>query len=676
MKNKNQLKHSSGFKTLSSCIVLLLVIVLEFCSVMNVKAFDTLHTKQIAEDFFLKYEPKLARNGYHLADEVSRVYPSAFQTAEVAGVHVYTKGNMFVVVSATDRLPAILGYGERVADAERVGESSFVDNDHVLPQGLLSILNAYAVVAEGGTRATNDVFLPQGKNIPALLTTVRHQEAPYNAACPYVMLPDSTLSDERTVVGCLATALEQIITYHGRDVVLQDTLHGWETPSYIIDDVLPGAHVDVGLILDNYDAAEASEAAIDAVSRLSYYCGVAVRMNWGLSESGAQLRNFVDPLQRAFGWGYVHYADSYRYAPSDWVSMIVAELEAGRPILYAGYTSQLQGHAFVVDGLNENGLFHVNWGYGGHYDGYFRLDVLAAYENQTDRLDENAVQGFFCNQEMIMLHPDALVPALPDTIHRYEGDVVVDSIVVEREPIVGIYTPISVYVRNLSEKYLTTPFELLTNLPTDTLRFEQADYIALSGVTLQPGESRKLHIDACFTYEGERILSISPDDVCLLYECPVKVLPAGKSKLSFSVSEPVFNSPTSVSIIVEARNSKSAEARCGELYRAFFDEGDTCRNYAGATQKASFLYLAPGESRVDTFTYDKLNPEEVYTFRMAYSWHTVKQLVFAMPEAAGIHDVIYQPLLQGIYTLDGRKLEALPQRRGVYIQDGKKILVR
>jgi hypothetical protein len=47
-----------------------------------------------------------------------------------------------------------------------------------------------------------------------------------------------------------------------------------------------------------------------------------------------------------------------------------------------------------------------------------------------------------------------------------------------------------------------------------------------------------------------------------------------------------------------------------------------------------------------------------------------------MPEAAGIHDVIYQPLQQGIYTLDGRKLEALPQRRGVYIQDGKKILVR
>ncbi|MBO5704220.1 MAG: C10 family peptidase [Bacteroidaceae bacterium] len=612
--------------------------------VAQAQAIDEGHVKRMAENFFFQ-------RGVRSVSELREVPLSAAEACRV-----YALGDNFVVVSAHEALPAILGYGRL--------------DTRAMPQSVASFLHAFTVAAN--RHSTTDVHLPQGLAIEPLLTMVRHQKHPYNAACPRVLQADSTWSNTRAVVGCVATALEEIITYHRRVLTLQDTLKGWTTPHYVIADAMPGTTVDTRLILDDYDTQQASEASQDAVARLSLYCGMAARMNWGLEESGANVRNLVEPLKYAFGWGYVHYADSYRYAPADWVAMIVQELKAGRPVLYAGYTQLIQGHAFVVDGLQEDGLFHVNWGYGGHYDGYFRLDVLAAYEAVDDRYDDDSAQGFFCNQELLMLYPDSIDVALPDTLERVPHDVVVDSMRVLSTPHVGIYTPIRVYVRHAGQTALTTPFELLSNAPTDTARFEQADYVGLSGVTLNPGESACLDIAALFTESGSRVLSISPDDINILCEIPIEVQPAVASRLSFHVSEPQLMSPDAVRIVVEAYNALTAEGRCGELYRAFLDEGDSCRNYEGATQKASFLYLNPGESRVDTFEYVGLKPGETYTFRMAYSWHTIRELQFTMPQPSDVSPVVHSGKEEAMYNLKGQKIKVSAPGEGVYIQNKKK----
>ncbi|MBO4883634.1 MAG: C10 family peptidase, partial [Lachnospiraceae bacterium] len=31
------------------------------------------------------------------------------------------------------------------------------------------------------------------------------------------------------------------------------------------------------------------------------------------------------------------------------------------------------GHCFVVDGIDNQGLYHVNWGWYGQYEGYFDI---------------------------------------------------------------------------------------------------------------------------------------------------------------------------------------------------------------------------------------------------------------------------------------------------------------
>ncbi len=54
-----------------------------------------------------------------------------------------------------------------------------------------------------------------------------------------------------------------------------------------------------------------------------------------------------------------------------------AELDAStpRPILYSGYDNSA-GHSFVLDGYDNAGKFHVNWGWSSRYDNYYEMGAL------------------------------------------------------------------------------------------------------------------------------------------------------------------------------------------------------------------------------------------------------------------------------------------------------------
>ena len=128
---------------------------------------------------------------------------------ETPRAFLFAQGGRFVLIASSETETEVLGYGT-VADSE------------TLPPPLEAML--------GHAAAGRAAYPPQGsswKAVEPLLTTVRHQKAPYNNDCPYYLYSDSTLSTTRCVVGCVATAMEQILTYYRREYVLQDTLHGW-----------------------------------------------------------------------------------------------------------------------------------------------------------------------------------------------------------------------------------------------------------------------------------------------------------------------------------------------------------------------------------------------------------------------------------------------------------------
>ena len=501
--------------------------------------------------------------------------------------------------------------------------------------------------------------------VAPLLTTVRHQSAPYNRCCPRTLRPDGTLSPEPCLVGCVATAMEQILTYHRCVYTLRDTLHGWETERYTIADVLPGESIDARLILDNYDGIEAPEAAVDAVARLSYYLGVACRMNWGESSSGANSVRLAEPLRRAFGLPYVHYLDSYQYHPTAYWNYLAAEIAAGRPVYYAGSIMRTGGHAFVLDGLDADGLFHVNWGYGGEFDGYFRLDVLAYEQPESDRREDFVESGFFCNQEAIAVSPFEVPGVLPpDTLARTGREVEVRGLWLDDEPLTGCYSRVRLILHNTADSALTTPFALVQSAPADTARLAQGKWLALTGRTLGPHETDTLCVHVQFSAEGRQLLCLTPDGEQILDSLWVEVRRGGTLDIEADRPEVDFPKPLTARCLVPLRNADGTERA------AQFFEYDLLHEASGTSARLThFIYLPPAGGTTDTVCFSQLLPGERYTLRVRRRWPVVQEVSFEVPVPEGIGAVGAESGGgdERWFTPEGRRL-ARPTSAGLYLR--------
>ena len=103
-----------------------------------------------------------------------------------------------------------------------------------------------------------------------------------------------------------------------------------------------------------------------AVATLMYHCGVSVNMVYDIAAKGgssAQTLDVAAALKTYFGYSST-VEGKYRkdYTDAQWIDLLKTELNAGRPVQYAG-TGSSGGHSFVCDGYNSNDFFHMNWGW-------------------------------------------------------------------------------------------------------------------------------------------------------------------------------------------------------------------------------------------------------------------------------------------------------------------------
>ena len=129
-------------------------------------------------------------------------------------------------------------------------------------------------------------------------------------------------------------------------------------------------------MLPFYSTAEGSytKDQANAVAKLMFHCGAAVKMGYG-EMSGANLT--PAPLAKYFGYDADMMLDLSRslYSLTEWTQILDNELAAGRPVFYSG-SSTSGGHQFICDGSDGQGLYHINWGWGGYQDGYFDITIL------------------------------------------------------------------------------------------------------------------------------------------------------------------------------------------------------------------------------------------------------------------------------------------------------------
>ncbi len=130
----------------------------------------------------------------------------------------------------------------------------------------------------------------------------------------------------------------------------------------------------------NWDDILSGANTYDEAARLMWHAGMSVKMGYGPDGSGIpsnEVNRISNALRDNFGYGdevtYV-WKDAYQ---GDWERLVLNELNAGRAVIYNAVDTKLSaGHSFNVDGYDGNSGYHVNWGWGGNGDGYFRLDNL------------------------------------------------------------------------------------------------------------------------------------------------------------------------------------------------------------------------------------------------------------------------------------------------------------
>lgn len=269
----------------------------------------------------------------------------------------------FVIVSGDDRTEPILGY----ADNGTFDANNIPSNMKYLLDGYIEEMewmeeNGYAGVQTAPQKASTTVVAP-------LLKSQWNQGAPYYNLCPM-------LSGRRSVTGCVATAMAQIMYYHKWPTGTVAKINGYTCESGAKVDTLQATTFDWSNMTNTYNN-NSSTASRTAVAELMVYCGAAVRMNYSPNGSGAVSYNVVSALKNRFGYASsVQYANRAGYSLDAWDALITNELVNNRPVYYSGSTSSGEGHAFVCDGRRADGMFHINWGWGGSMDGYYRLSLL------------------------------------------------------------------------------------------------------------------------------------------------------------------------------------------------------------------------------------------------------------------------------------------------------------
>lgn len=274
-----------------------------------------------------------------------------------------TDGGGFLIVSADDLAPAVLGHVD----------SGEFDYDRA-PEAMKWWLSQFEANITDAVRTGTPIRREASEErppIPHLLSTQWGQGSPYNQYCP-------TVSGSRSVTGCVATAMAQIMRYHRWPEVGTGS-HSYRTPGGItLSADFGSTEYEWDKMLNKYTVF-ATSSQKNAVATLMYHCGVSVDMNYSPSASGASSINVGGALINYFGYDAgIRYEERAFYTDSEWEDMVYGELAAGRPVYYSGVTVKKEGHAFVCDGYSGDGFYHFNWGWDGVYDGDFLITGAGA----------------------------------------------------------------------------------------------------------------------------------------------------------------------------------------------------------------------------------------------------------------------------------------------------------
>ena len=338
--------------------------------------------------------------------------PQLTMACRVSGLYVFNAdmNGGYVVVSDDDLSVPILGY----SDSGNIDPENMPENMRAWLQGYaeeIAYLRGarYEVRGAEEARGARYEVLRVNKagrtDVPAMLQTHWTQNGPFAQKCVF----DGT----QCVTGCVATAMAQVMYYYQWPAETADKIPAYtSSDTYNIGATPAGTAIDWSNIQQDYGwylpegeeqpkYAAFNDVQANAVAELLYYCGTAVRMEYGTGASGASSTEIPFALTNYFNYNssaLLLNRDSY--TADDWDEIIYHEISNGRPVLYSGMSTG-GGHSFVCDGYNStDGTYHINWGWQGQSNGFF---VLSALDPNVQGIGgSSSTDGFNSQQDAVI----------------------------------------------------------------------------------------------------------------------------------------------------------------------------------------------------------------------------------------------------------------------------------
>ena len=255
---------------------------------------------------------------------------------------------------------------------------------------ILCALNIYAQPAKNISPLPKALDEAKAENVRGdfLMTSHWTQDAPYNKMCPR-----DPLTNSNSYAGCPAVAMGQIINYlrttqGTRFDDSDDYRHNYAGRNYDIDDdwetIGFPSFETLNQYLDQVDAEfqNGNDVTDNLAAAIVFACGTACTQVYTSSGSGTFYVEQAYDAYRRFGFDdCVLYKD-----PCDEMyELLIDNLQNGYPAHLAVESPDGQnGHNVVVDGYRDDGYFHMNFGYGGSYDGWYLIPDPDFFYNLTE----------------------------------------------------------------------------------------------------------------------------------------------------------------------------------------------------------------------------------------------------------------------------------------------------
>ncbi len=305
----------------------------------------------------------------------------------------------YLVVCADTDLPAVIAYS---------GTSDFASKDvtqenifaKILRQDITYRLQTLPNLSEARVQERNQLWHDYQNNIfndrteqwPPAGSTVSEgwlesnwrQEYPFNRLCPM-----DPITDNRSLAGCPAIAMGQILNYHKtiNDVFFTDAddyHHGYNGRNYDIDD----DYAEIGFVnwpdLNGYLQTMSHQYRYgeyipdEDKAALVWACGAAARQIYSSDLSGTFGIAYAFEAYQKFNFTNAQLIPNNDYSIFETISN---NIKQAKPVHFGMSTSTLNaGHNVVLDGYNTDDYFHANFGWGGQSNGWYLLPDELPYD--------------------------------------------------------------------------------------------------------------------------------------------------------------------------------------------------------------------------------------------------------------------------------------------------------